>query len=1292
MEPRRHPIASFTPRRLETATVSGEVATVIHEEGVVLFADVSGFTKLAEELEGGPGGVDAVQHTLSDGFSRLIDAIEQQGGDVIGFSGDALTAWWPASPDAVVRGASAALRGMTALDESGNEFQMRMGLGEGTVHAWSLGGYENRRLTATSGPAVRAAAAAQSGAEPGDVVLAPDITVDDRLTTATQDDVTTVIGVSDNPEPVEQSSAMELRSEQLESLRSYLPVSVDDRIEAGQGHFLSEIRVITSVFVLLPGFGEASPEVTNEITTSVQAVVAKFEGSFNKVSVDEKGGALLVVFGLPPLAHEDDVDRALSSAVKIDELLSDAGQTHGIGISHGRAFCGTIGNDVRQEYTVIGDVVNLSARLAAAGVESESGNIYCDDDTVAETAGTWNFDVPKSLRLKGKLELLTARQPVERTGRTKTEYAAMVGRQGDLEWILSSIHSSNGDKAQKVALICGEAGIGKSQLLSAVGTHAEELDMVPAFGFADPVSSAVAYHPWAHVFRDLIGPVGTIEELVQSLDADLQDQAPLLDFAVRFDIPPNDTTTTLSDEARIGATRSLLIEILRRSADQTPRMVLLEDAHWFDSGSWALIDHASTLPHVALVVSSRPLEGVPEIQSMAAADRLAVLELGPLDLERSSELLAAALGVTEVSEALMAAVNARCEGNPFFVIEVAASLRRSGNVEIVGGRADFREGSELSGDLLPHNIQAAITSRIDQLSTSEQLTIKVASVIGPIFQTDTLLAVHPTQPSKEEVHLDLENLVTQDLVAVSGAEDSEYTFKHALTREAAYQLLLADQRQQLHQTVAEYLESHESERTPPNQELGFHWAQSGASDKAATYYQLASVGALSDGLPKEAVDLGVRAAHLLGVGLETEPVRIQESMPDEMSEIGRLMAGRSPLDLQDLPPIEDEQAAAGIGVVLQTMPAAFMNLQAELFALMSIRNLDLTLRYGASMFASGVYSMYSIVLRALTGDHANAYDFSELARIIDKRNNDILAPSVAFVHCWFNNHWRNPIHTSIPIAEEGAELGLAGQDLLYGCFNLAATAVYAAAAGHKLPDVIKRSVSASDRIDDRVASAAFHARLEAQVAKALSGRTDSLLDLSDDWCSEEQLAQILETTSYNQMAYFFTEKLRLHTMAGELDTALEHGRQAETLLPSFAGQPCEFQFVTWMALAEIDASASATDADSLLESARSRLAQLEQWRQLSPVNFEHKCALVAAELAASDGNQDDANELFAKASDLALEEGFLNFVGIATERRGHRLAAAGHTEEAGAAFEAAAAHYEEWGANRLATQVRALQG
>lgn len=1293
MDPRRHPIASFAPRRLERATVTGEIATLAHEVGVVLFADVSGFTKLADDLEGGAGGVDAVQQTLSDGFSRLIDAVDGHGGDIIGFSGDAMTAWWPRSADAVTRAAAAALEGIAALDEAGIGFQMRMGIGEGEVHRWRLGGFGDRWLATTSGPAVHAAAIAQESANAGDVVAAQGIDLDEHVIVEpdAEGQVSRITGLGDDVPLRETVAGIDLDDDQLEHLRQYLPVSVDDRIKAGQGHFLSEIRVITSLFLLLPQFGEDGADATNELIADVQAVVAKYEGSFNKISVDEKGAALLIAFGLPPLAHEDDIDRALMTAVEIDDILTKSSQLHGIGLAHGRAFCGTIGNDVRQEYTVIGDVVNMSARLAAAGVESEAGNVYCDDATVAETAGIWEFTTPLSLRLKGKLELLTARQPVERTGRTTTEYTAMVGRKADLQWILAQVQSGGNGSVKSVAMICGEAGIGKSQLLGAVSTHAPELEMVPAFGFADPVSSALAYHPWAHVFRDLVGSVGSADELTDSLDPDLRDRAPLLDFAMRFEIPGTDATADMSDEARIGATRSLLVELLRRSAEKQPRMVLLEDAHWFDSGSWALIEQAAAIPELALVISSRPLENVPEVQNLSESGRLSIRQLEPLDLEQSAELLAEALGAADISDELIAAVHARCEGNPFFVIEVAASLHRSGSIEIVGGTAGFHEGKEPSEDLLPHNIQAALTSRIDQLSTSEQLTIKVASVIGPIFRTETLLAVHPTKPTEAELAADLDSLAANDLLVDDASSTGEFAFKHALIREAAYQLLLSDQRQQLHRTVAEHLESTVTDFAPLHQELGLHWAQAGVNDKAAGYYQQASVEALSDGLPKEAVDLGVRAAHLLDVKLETDPERIGESIPTELAEIARLMAGRSPLDLAHLPAIEDEQAAAGIGTVLQTMPAAFMNLQSELFALMSIRNLDLTLRYGASMFASGVYSMYSIVSRALTGDHATAYDFSELARIIDERNGGILAPSVAFVHGWFNNHWRNHIETSIPTAEEGAELGLAGQDLLYGCFNLAATAVYAAAAGHPIAGVIDRSVAATDRIADRVASAAFHARLEAQVAKALAGSTDSLVDLGDDWCSEEQLAEIMATTSYNQMAYYLTAKLKLLTMAGSAHAGLEFGNQAEALRPSFAGQPGEFDFVVWMALAEISDDDPAADRAALIESARTRLDQIDQWRQLCPANFEHKWALVAAELAAQDGEDDAAEPLFDQAISAADEHGFVNYAGLAAERKGRWMAGLQRSDEASRAFATAAEHYENWGADRLAAAVRELQ-
>jgi hypothetical protein len=331
--------------------------------------------------------------------------------------------------------------------------------------------------------------------------------------------------------------------------------------------------------------------------------------------------------------------------------------------------------------------------------------------------------------------------------------------------------------------------------------------------------------------------------------------------------------------------------------------------------------------------------------------------------------------------------------------------------------------------------------------------------------------------------------------------------------------------------------------------------------------------------------------------------------------------------------------------------------------------------------------MYSVVLRGLGADSALAYEFSELARTVDAPTH-LLAPVVDFVHVWFNNHWFNPLLTGIPIAMAGAEAGLAGADRLFGSFNLAAATTLLATGGTHLDEVIETGERHLERIGTWSDTASFHNRLEAQMAKALSGRTESLMSLTDEVADEQELAKMLETANFNQAAYFHIAKLRLAYLAGDPKAALASSELAYQLLPSFAGQVGQVELTVLAALAQLaDPPDDAASRSETLGSVGERLAQLEAWASTCPANFAHKASLVSGELAAAQGESASADACFEDAERQASAEGFPQWAALACERRGH---AARSTGSAATAFWDAAAHYRTWGASTKAAEMESL--
>lgn len=1300
------PLLSFVPGIVRRRLVAGAAprGDVERIQAVVLAADISGFTQLVGSLRETPAGIDELSGILNDGFGRLIDAIDQTGGDTLGFAGDSLLAYWLDGPDAPAAAARAGLDAQRRLLSADRRIRVRIGLAVGELALWTVGGVEDRWLVVASGEGPAAAASLQASAELGQVV------VTDALAAAAARAIRTTMenGIHrlvDVDGPADHrvgpaasridgtASKTPMTTIEPALLRPYLPATIVARLGAGHEQFLSELRTITAVFVRVSGLGHGTGlDDLQDVVRAIQASIFRYEGTLT-AGADEKGITFVGAFGMPPEAHEDDADRALSAAGALHLALAALDRPHGIGVATGRAFCGPKGNDIRREYTALSDAVNVAARLAAAASESGRPAILCEPATVRAARGQWSFDTAVSLRIKGKTELLTAfglQHRIARAGLTAGQMAGrMVGRRPELERILGLMRSAPAGTSGRAVAIVADPGMGKTSLLGAVAEALRDAGEQIVVGYADSLERSIPFRAWSTVFATILEvDPDDRERTLEVLRDRVGSLAPLLSPVLGLEIEDTAETAALGDERRLAATRTLLLQILWAATERGGRLhVLLEDAHWFDSASWGLLAEAVRRPGLAVALTTRPEDGSRDrgsIESLAGAE-VTEIRLQPLTRTEVGELVRAHLGVDGVDDAVETLLVETCKGNPFFTVEVMKGLVQRGALVVRDGRAVLAGDGALE---VPDSIQAAITARIDGLSADQQLTLKVASVVGSSFETAILARVHPTGRTLEAIIGDVEALHERDLVIPT--ETGVHTFNHALTREVAYGLMMGEQRRDLHRSVAQCYETDDVDRDALYPILAHHWLRAENSEKAVLYLTRAAVSSLAHGMPREAVDHGVQAAALLGVELETDPAKIRAILPGELAEIERLMAGRRPADLAGLPELIDEAIGGGIGIVLQAMPSAHQSLQTELFALMAIRNLNLTLRFGAGILAPGVYAMYSVVLRGLGADSATAYAFSELARKVDAANGGVLAAVVAFVHVWFNNHWQQPLASGIPIALAGADAGLAGPDPLYGSFNLAAATTALATSGAPLDEVIAAGETNLERIGSRSATAAFHCRLEAQMAKAMAGWTPDMTSLSDDLFDEQDLAAMATTSNFNQTAYYFIAKLRLAYLAGDAAEACTWAERAEALLPSFAGQPGQGELVILGALARLaNLPAEPTDRSVGLDVVRRGLAELEQWAAACPENFQSKARLIRAEMAAAHGDLVAADEAFGEAIDSAHRHGFTQWAALAAERRGLAMRVS-NPAAARAWFADAAARYQAWGATRKVSELEAL--
>jgi tetratricopeptide (TPR) repeat protein len=315
--------------------------------------------------------------------------------------------------------------------------------------------------------------------------------------------------------------------------------------------------------------------------------------------------------------------------------------------------------------------------------------------------------------------------------------------------------------------------------------------------------------------------------------------------------------------------------VLSFEARRAPLLLVLEDLHWFDSASWALlVDVQQKVRPILLALNTRPLLEPAPIQFKQIMDhpQTRLIKLEAMTLDDVEALVCQRLGVKSIPPMIGRLIREKSEGHPFFAEELAYAMRDSGILTIENHEARMYSRLINFEDLtLPDTLQAAITNRIDSLAPSQQLTLKVASVIGRIFALRALQAIHPIESDRPSLREYMENLTRLSLILVeSESPDLAYIFKHAVTQEVAYNLMLFSQRRQLHQAVAQWIEqSNKNNIESYYSLLAYHWSQAAempdsvrnyvAIRKATEYLEKAGDQAMANYANREAVQFYTQA-------------------------------------------------------------------------------------------------------------------------------------------------------------------------------------------------------------------------------------------------------------------------------------------------------------------------------------------------------------------------------------------------------------------------------------------------
>ncbi len=879
-------LVSYVPRLVARRLAQDPTPIPVphHESaaGLCLLVDVAGFTALTERLGRlGAVGAEEMAGLLADYFDPLVAACSAHGGEIIEFEGDSmLVVWWADDrglADAALRGlvCGLSLQRIVGQQSTGHHDQltMKVSAAAGGLHVMHVGGVDGRKRCVVAGAPILELSALAPHATPGRVAItAPlaELVAEHHDGDPAPDGAVWVRAVWAAPtaQPIDP---IIVPPEAYAALREYIPARLESRLDVGGERWLAEFRRATSVFVNLLGLAfsdDAGAGHLHRVTREIQRVVYHYDGSIEKLIESDKGTVVFAAFGLPPRAHEDDPARGIRAALEIEEAVANLDLRCAIGIATGTIFTGPIGGHERRDVAIVGDAVNLAARLMQAATD----DILCDVGTAA-AFDSIEYDELTAIPVKGKADAVRVFRPLgdlPKAIRRRSERAAVVGRDAERGMTIDALTRLKAAQGG-VVLIEGEAGIGKTRLVEDVIEQADARGVRVLSGFGSAVEVLTPYFAWRPILWTALD-LGSVAEnpgarrrhVLRWLRAHgvPLDEASLLNGVLGIRLPDDPTVSGYTPEARAARTRVLLTGVLASAADAEPLAFTIDDAQWLDSASLALVEAVrQAIPAALVVLAARPLgEGsVHDWDGLADAVHI-VLDTMPPD--ETLRLVCQSLGVDRLPDEVGRLILARAEGHPFFSEELAFSLRDAGIIVVEDGATRLAAPDQgLRGLVVPETVHGVILSRLDRLDPEQQLLLKVASIFGRGFQLDQVRDLFPAEGARDRVAAALGALAERGLVSSLG--DSTFAFRHAMTRDVVYESMVYAQRRTLHRSAAVWLEEHADDLAQGDAVLAHHWlhaaADHGDNDaealhKAAFYLARAGQSALRQGAFPEAED------------------------------------------------------------------------------------------------------------------------------------------------------------------------------------------------------------------------------------------------------------------------------------------------------------------------------------------------------------------------------------------------------------------------------------------------------
>jgi class 3 adenylate cyclase/tetratricopeptide (TPR) repeat protein len=650
--------------------------------------------------------------------------------------------------------------------------------------------------------------------------------------------------------------------EKLRKIQKYLPGGLTEKILSQRDRIEGERRHVTIMFVDMKGFTPLTEKLGPEVTFSLMDQVFEllihkvhnYEGTVNEM----RGDGVLAFFGAP-IALEDAPQRAIRSSLAIHRELTRFNDKLKreknippvlvrIGINSGPVVVGTVGNDLRVQFTAVGDTINMAARMEQL---AEPGTTYVTEETFKLTEGFFRFEALGEREVKGKEKPLRVYRVITpSTRRTRFDVSAerglskFIGRERELELLLEAFGRAKAGRGQAVSIV-GEAGVGKSRLLYEFRKAIANEEVTFLEGKCLSYSRGVAYHPIIDVLKSSFGIedqesdsdiTGKVKRGLSILGTDEPSTLPYLLELLSVKESGIDKIS-MSPEAKKDRIIGALQRIILKAAELRPLIYDFEDLHWMDRSSEEAAKYLmESIPgaRVLMIFTYRP----DFVHTWGGKSFHSQLNINRLSNRESLFMMADLLGSDNVAPDLQDLILEKTEGVPFFIEEFVRSLRDMGIIERTN--YTYHLPKDMDHVAIPSTIQDVIMARVDSLPDAAKEVLQAGSVVEREFGYELIKAV--TELPEQKLFSHLSALKDAELIYERGIfPQATFIFKHALTREVVYDSILAKRRKLLHEKIGTTIEEIYADSIGDHYAVLFeHFLASEGYEKAANYARLAT--------------------------------------------------------------------------------------------------------------------------------------------------------------------------------------------------------------------------------------------------------------------------------------------------------------------------------------------------------------------------------------------------------------------------------------------------------------------